>query len=89
MNMSPILIAALIAGTAAVPAFAAFGEDSERLPVTYDAKHDQYCVSEEITGRHVPVRVCRTKAEWAQLGAVVRSKSGTKVAQAPNATRAE
>jgi hypothetical protein len=85
MKMSPVLIAALVAGSFTVPAFADAGDKSDRLPVTYDAKHDKYCVSQEITGQLIAQRVCKTKAQWAKLGAVVGDKPATQVAQGKEA----
>jgi len=85
MKSSPILIAALVIGSLATPAFAGATLDGDRMAVTYDAKHDKYCVSQPITGQIIPQRVCKTKAEWAKLGAVVGEKSDTKVAQAKEA----
>ena len=81
MKSFPVLIAALVLGSLAAPAFAKAGDDGDRLPVTYDAKHDKYCVSQEVTGQLIPLRACKTKAEWAKLGAVVGDKPATKVAQ--------
>lgn len=86
MKSSPVLIAALVIGSLAAPAFAAVTLDGDRLPVTYDAKHDKYCVSQEVTGQLIPVRACKTKAEWAKLGAIVGDKPATKVAQGKEAT---
>jgi len=81
MKMSPMLIAVLVAGSLAVPAFADAKSDGDRLPVTYDAKHDKYCVSQEVTGQVIAQRVCKTKAQWAKLGAVVGDKPAPKMAQ--------
>jgi hypothetical protein len=85
MKSSPILIAALVIGSLAAPAFAGATLDGDRLPVTYDAKHDKYCVSQPVTGQLIPERVCKTKAEWAKLGAVVGDKPAAKMAQAKEA----
>jgi hypothetical protein len=81
MKSSPILIAALLLGGLAAPALAEANADGDRLPVTYDAKHDKYCVSQEVTGQVIAQRICKTKAEWAKLGAVVGEKRATKMAQ--------
>ena len=81
MKMSPILIIALAAGTIAAPSFAASSDQGDRLKVRYDAKHDKYCVSQEITGQMTPQRICKSKDEWAKLGAVVGDASDTKLAQ--------
>jgi hypothetical protein len=53
--------------------------------VTYDAKYDKYCISQAVTGQRIPVRTCRTKAEWIADGAkfndVADAKPATKLAQ--------
>ena len=87
MKSSPVLIAALVLGSLAAPALAATNGDSDRLPVTYDAKHDKYCVSQEVTGQFLPQRVCKTKAEWAKLG-IKLGEQPAKVAQAKDAAAA-
>jgi len=87
MKSSPVLIAAIVLGSLAAPAFAATNGDSDRLPVTYDAKHDKYCVSQEVTGQFLPQRVCKTKAEWAKLG-ITLGEQPAKVAQAKDAAAA-
>lgn len=87
MKSSPVLIAALVIGSLAAPAFAGVTLDGDRVPVTYDAKHDKYCVSQEVTGQFIPQRVCKTKAEWAKLGAVVGDKPATKMAQGKEAAQ--
>ena len=81
MKMSPVLIIALTLGTIAAPAFAASSDQGDRLKVSYDAKHDKYCVSQEITGQMTPQRICKTKDEWARMGAVVGDKPAAKLAQ--------
>ncbi|WP_116091554.1 hypothetical protein [Sphingomonas crusticola] len=68
MKISAIIAAAMLSAVA-VPAFAAAGGETAKLKATYDAKRDKYCVSQQITGQRIPVRDCRTKAEWAQEGA--------------------
>ncbi len=70
MKMSAI-ITAVVLGAVAVPAFAASDGDATQYKAVYDAKHDKYCVSQQITGQRIPVRDCRTKAEWAAAGASV------------------
>ncbi|WP_442680403.1 hypothetical protein ACSBM8_04195 [Sphingomonas sp. ASY06-1R] len=64
-----VIIAAALFGTLAVPAFAATNSDDVKMKVTYDAKHDKYCISQDVTGQRLPVRTCRTKAEWVADGA--------------------
>lgn len=68
LKISGIIVAALVV---AVPAMAASVADAQPVKATYDAKHDKYCVSQEVTGQRIPVRDCRTKAEWAAAGAAV------------------
>ena len=63
------LIAAALLGTLAVPALAAPASDDVKMKVTYDAKHDKYCISQAVTGQRIPVVTCRTKAEWVADGA--------------------
>jgi len=89
MKMSPVLIIALAIGAIAAPAVAAPKDQADRLKVRYDAKHDKYCVSQEATGQIIPQRVCKTKAEWAELGAVVGDKPDTKLAQGGQMTTGE
>jgi hypothetical protein len=84
MKMSAIITAALL-GAIAAPAMAASGGDASKFKATYDAKHDKYCVSQEITGQRIPVRDCRTKAEWAAAGA----SFGQDAKKAPDATLAQ
>jgi len=67
MKMSAILIAA-VALSATVPAFAAQRGNPDQPQVTYDAKHDRYCVSQMVTGNYLPVKDCRTKDDWAKAG---------------------
>jgi hypothetical protein len=67
MKMSAILIAAIALGATA-PAFAATRGNSDAPKVTYDAKHDKYCVSQVVTGEFMPVKDCRTKDAWAKAG---------------------
>ena len=79
------LIAAALLGTLAVPALAAPASDDVKMKVTYDAKYDKYCISQAVTGQRIPVRTCRTKAEWAADGAMfgenVDAKAQNKLAQ--------
>ena len=86
MKTSPILIIALAVGAMAAPAFAAPSDQGDRLKVTYDAKHDKYCVSQEITGQMTPQRICKTKDQWARMGAVVGEKPAAKLAQGQETT---
>ena len=86
MKTSPILIIALAVGAMAAPAFAASSDQGDRLKVTYDAKHDKYCVSQEITGQMTPQRICKTKDQWARMGAVVGEKPAAKLAQGQETT---
>ena len=84
MKTSIIILAAALSAVAA-PAFAAAAGDAPAFKATYDAKHDKYCVSQQITGQRIPVRDCRTKAEWAADGAMfgenVDAKAQNKLAQ--------
>ena len=69
MKMSAILIAAVALGATAPVFAAAQTEDGQPLKVTYDAKHDKYCiVSEEVTGSILPQKDCRTQRDWAKAG---------------------
>ena len=86
MKLSPALIIALALGTVAAPAIAAQSDQADRLKVTYDAKHDKYCVSQEITGQMTPQRICKTKDQWARMGAVVGQKPAAKLAQGQETT---
>ncbi|HMI19180.1 MAG TPA: hypothetical protein VK533_06525 [Sphingomonas sp.] len=79
MKMSAILIAAVALGATA-PAFAASQSGSEKPTVTYDAKHDKYCVSQMVTGNILPVKDCRTKKEWAKNGLTIQDPSEEKMA---------
>jgi len=67
MKMSAILIAAATLGTIA-PAFAAERANSDQPRISYDAKHDKFCISQLVTGSRLPAQDCRTKAEWAKEG---------------------
>jgi len=67
MKMSAILIAAAALGTVA-PAFAAQRGDPDQPRITYDAKHDKFCISQMVTGSRLPVQDCRTKEDWAKEG---------------------
>lgn len=83
MKIAAILIAAAALGATA-PAFAATTHDSEggQVKVTYDAKHDKYCVSDMVTGSRLPVKDCRTQQDWAKDGLVVsKAAAGDKLAQ--------
>ena len=79
MKMSAILIAAVALGATA-PVLAASGDSSDRFKLIYDAKHDKYCTSQEVTGSHLPLKDCRTKDEWAKAGTVFPDKAGAKLA---------
>lgn len=78
MKMSAMLIAA-VALSATAPAFAAPRSSSDQPTVTYDAKHDKYCVSQTVTGSRLPVQDCRSKQDWA--------KAGLTFSQQPNAAK--
>jgi len=81
MKISAILIAAAVLGTTA-PAFAAQRGQSDQPTVTYDAKHDKFCVSQMVTGNYLPVKDCRTQAEWAKAGlTVTKPTDADKLAQ--------
>ncbi len=77
MKTSAIITAVLL-GAVAAPAMAASAGDTTKLKATYDAKHDQYCVSQEITGQRIPVRDCRSKADWGAAGASFGSDDAKK-----------
>jgi len=70
MKMSAILIAVAALGVSA-PAFAAKGESGNQPKITYDAKHDKFCVSQHVTGYTLPVKDCRTQSDWAKAGLTV------------------
>jgi len=70
MKISAILIATAVLGTAA-PAFAAQRGNSDQPTITYDAKHDKFCVSQMVTGNYLPVKDCRSKEDWAKAGLIV------------------
>lgn len=70
MKMSAILIAAIALGATA-PAFAAQRGTTDQPNVTYDKKHDKFCVSQMVTGNYLPVKDCRTKEDWAKAGLTV------------------
>lgn len=70
MKISAILIAATALGATA-PAFAEHRGQSDQPTVTYDAKHDRFCVSQMVTGNYLPVKDCRTKQDWAKAGLTV------------------
>jgi len=74
MKMSAILITAVALGASA-PAFAAARGSDSAPKVTYDAKHDKYCVSQTITGQLLPVKDCRTKEAWAEAGLKIGDQS--------------
>ena len=78
MKMSAILIAAVALGTTA-PAFAAQRGTPDQPTVTYDAKHDKFCVSQMVTGNYLPVKDCRTKEDWAKAGLTVSKPADAKV----------
>jgi len=67
MKMSAILIAAVALGATA-PAFAAQRDHPDQPKVTYDAKRDRFCISQNITGNYLPVKDCRSKEDWAKAG---------------------
>jgi hypothetical protein len=73
MKMSAILIAT-VALSATAPAFAAPRSASDQPTVTYDAKHDKYCVSQTVTGSRVPVKDCRSRQDWAKAGLTFSQK---------------
>ena len=79
MKMSAILIAAVALGATA-PAFAVSANDSEKPTVTYDAKHDKYCISQMVTGSILPQKDCRTQKEWAKNGLTIHDPSNEKLA---------
>ncbi len=79
MKMSAILIAAVALGATA-PAFAAAQGNSDKLRITYDAKHDKYCVSQMVTGNLLPVKDCRTKQDWAKNGVAIERSNADKLA---------
>jgi hypothetical protein len=70
MKTAMILIAALAVGAAA-PALAAKGDAGNLPKITYDAKHDKFCVSQQVTGYTMPVKDCRTQSDWAKAGVTV------------------
>ena len=70
MKMSAILIAAVALGATA-PAFAAQRDHPDQPKVTYDAKRDRFCISQNITGNYLPVKDCRSKEDWAKAGLMV------------------
>jgi hypothetical protein len=70
MKMSAILIAAIALGATA-PVVAAQRGNPDQPTISYDAKHDRYCVSQMITGNYLPVKDCRTKQDWAKAGLTV------------------
>lgn len=70
MKISALLIAA-VALAATAPAFAERRGMTDNTAVTYDAKHDKYCVSQMVTGNLMPVKDCRTKSDWAKAGVTV------------------
>jgi hypothetical protein len=77
MKMSALIAAALI-GAVSGPAMAASADRASSSKAVYDAKRDKYCVSQEITGQRIPVRDCRTKAEWAKDGAIFGEDAAAK-----------
>ena len=79
MKMSAILIAAVALGATA-PAFALSPSASGKPTLTYDAKHDKYCVSQMVTGNLLPVKDCRTKKEWAKDGLAIQDSNEEKMA---------
>jgi hypothetical protein len=79
MKMSVILIVAAAFGATA-PAFATSQSDSEKPTVTYDAKHDKYCISQMVTGSLLPQRTCHTKQEWAKDGLQIHDARSEKLA---------
>jgi hypothetical protein len=67
MKTALVLIAAAAFGAAA-PALAAEVDLTQQYKVNYDAKHDKYCVSQQVTGEFLPTRDCRSKDDWAKAG---------------------
>lgn len=80
-NSTTIIVLAAALGMVATPAFAApqgrFGDAT----VTLDAKTGKYCFSQPITGSRIPVRQCRTKAEWAQAGLTITHQAKIQLAR--------
>jgi len=77
MKTSAILIAAVALGATA-PAFAAQRGNPDQPTVTYDAKHDKFCVSQMVTGNYLPVKDCRTREDWAKAGLSVSKPADAK-----------
>ena len=77
MKTSAILIAAVALGAIA-PAFAAQRGNPDQPTVTYDAKHDKFCVSQMVTGNYLPVKDCRTREDWAKAGLSVSKPADAK-----------
>lgn len=74
MKISAILIAAIALGATA-PAFAEQRGTSDKPQITYDKKHDKYCVSQMVTGNYLPVKDCRSKQDWAKAGLVISQEA--------------
>jgi len=82
MKIAALLIAAAAIGAAAPALATAQNEDGTPLTVTYDAKHDKYCVvTKDVTGSILPQKDCRTKENWAKVGLQIHDQnSGAKLA---------
>lgn len=78
MKTIVIAIAALAAATA-VPAFAAPSATAKPVADQAEpakAKARKYCVSEMVTGSRLPIKMCKTRAEWAAEGFDVDQPDG-------------
>ena len=81
MKITALLITAVALGAAAPVVAAAQTEDGQPLKITYDAKHDKYCVvTPDVTGSILPGRDCRTKQNWAKAGLHIQDKQDDKLA---------
>ena len=82
--IAPITLAAatFALGALAVPASAEAGKSAARTestesgsgaPAKAEARPSKvrYCFVDEITGSHIPQKICRTKEQWKALGVEV------------------
>jgi hypothetical protein len=81
MKISALLIAAVALGAAAPVLATPRTADGQSLKMSYDAKHDKYCVvNEKVTGSLLPQKECRTKEDWAKAGLQIHDNQGAKLA---------
>jgi hypothetical protein len=70
-----VTVAALVLGASA-PAFALSGQTvfADGSSMKLDQSTGKYCLTQNVTGSHVPQVTCQTKADWAKDGLSITVK---------------